>query len=138
MTLEGDLNLPEGAQAIVLFAHGSGRHSSRNRYVARVLNEAKLATLLLDLLTAEEEAIDLPTAHLRFNIGLLGARLIGATDWLTQYVATRRLPIGYPRQHWRCRGAGGGSRASVERGWLERRAPRSCLPGPAARAGDRC
>jgi len=97
VTLEGDLNLPEGAQAIVLFAHGSGsgRHSSRNRYVARVLNEAKLATLLLDLLTAEEEAIDLRTAHLRFNIGLLGARLIGATDWLTQYAATRRLPIGY-------------------------------------------
>jgi pimeloyl-ACP methyl ester carboxylesterase len=81
----------------VLFAHGSGssRHSPRNRYVARLLNEAKLATLLLDLLTAEEEAIDLRTAHLRFDIGLLAERLIGATDWLTQHPDTRDLPIGY-------------------------------------------
>ncbi len=66
VTLDGNLNLPEGARAVVLFAHGSGsgRHSSRNRHVAHVLNEAKLATLLIDLLTSEEEAIDMYTAHL--------------------------------------------------------------------------
>ena len=76
-TIEGNLNLPEGARAVVLFAHGSGssRFSSRNRYVARVLNEAKLATLLIDLLTSEEEAIDQRTAHLRFDIRLLAGRL---------------------------------------------------------------
>jgi putative phosphoribosyl transferase len=85
VTLEGNLSLPEGARGIVLFAHGSGssRHSPRNRYVARVLNEAKLATLLVDLLTPDEEAIDLRTAHLRFDIGLLAERLVGVTDWLT-------------------------------------------------------
>jgi pimeloyl-ACP methyl ester carboxylesterase len=96
-TIEGNLNLPEGARAVVLFAHGSGssRYSSRNRHVARVLNEANLATLLIDLLTAEEEAIDQRTAHLRFNIGLLAGRLICATDWLTQAADTRHLPIGY-------------------------------------------
>src|SRR5919107_2702686 len=83
-TLEGNLSLPERARRIVLFAHGSGssRHSPRNRYVARVLNEAKLATLLVDLLTPEEEAVDLRTAHLRFDIGLLAERLVAATDWL--------------------------------------------------------
>ena len=96
-TLEGNLNLPEGARAVVLFAHGSGssRFSSRNRYVARVLNEAKLATLLIDLLTPEEEAIDQRTAHLRFDIRLLAGRLVSATDWLTQNVDTRHLSIGY-------------------------------------------
>lgn len=95
--LEGNLNLPEESRGIVLFAHGSGssRHSPRNRYVARVLNEAKLATLLVDLLTTDEEAIDLQTAHLRFDIGLLAGRLVGATDWLTQYPDTRALRIGY-------------------------------------------
>jgi dienelactone hydrolase len=97
VTLDGDLSLPQGAQGVVLFAHGSGssRHSPRNRYVARRLNEAKLATLLLDLLSADEEAIDLRTAHLRFDIGLLAERLIGATDWLMQYPDTRHLRIGY-------------------------------------------
>jgi len=96
-TLEGNLNLPEGARAVVLFAHGSGssRFSSRNRYVARVLNEAKLATLLIDLLTPEEEATDQRTAHLRFDIRLLAGRLVSATDWLTQNVDTRHLSIGY-------------------------------------------
>jgi dienelactone hydrolase len=95
--LEGNLSLPEGARGVVLFAHGSGssRHSSRNRYVARLLNEAKLATLLVDLLTAEEEAVDLRTAHLRFDIGLLAERLVGATDWLTRHPDTRHLRIGY-------------------------------------------
>ena len=89
--------LPEYAQAIVLFAHGSGssRHSPRNRYVARVLNEAKLATLLIDLLTLHEEVIDTRTAHLRFDIDLLAERLVDATDWLTQFPDTKHLPIGY-------------------------------------------
>src|SRR5882757_5272004 len=86
-TIEGNLNLPESARAVVLFAHGSGssRYSSRNRHVARVLNEAKLATVLIDLLTSDEEAIDARTAHLRFDIALLEERLVGATDWLVQY-----------------------------------------------------
>jgi putative phosphoribosyl transferase len=97
VTLEGNLSLPERARGIVLFAHGSGssRHSPRNRYVARVLNEAKLATLLVDLLTPDEEAVDLRTAHLRFDIGLLAGRLVGVTDWLTHYPDTRQLRIGY-------------------------------------------
>src|SRR5260370_26377328 len=96
VTLDGNLRLPEDARAVVLFAHGSGsgRHSSRNRHVAQLLNEAKLATLLIDLLTANEEAIDLHTAHLRFDIDLLARRLSGATDWLTQRPDTRHLPIG--------------------------------------------
>jgi putative phosphoribosyl transferase len=95
--LDGDLRLPKGAQGIVLFAHGSGssRHSPRNRYVAALLNEARLGTLLLDLLTPDEEAIDVRTAQLRFDIGLLAERLIGATDWLTEQPETRPLRIGY-------------------------------------------
>jgi pimeloyl-ACP methyl ester carboxylesterase len=97
VTLVGDLRLPEDARAVVLFAHGSGsgRRSPRNRHVAELLNEAKLATLLIDLLTGDEEAIDLYTAHLRFDIKLLARRLISATDWLTQRADTRHLPIGY-------------------------------------------
>ena len=96
-TLEGNLSVPEGARGIVLFAHGSGsgRHSTRNRHVARLLNEAKLATLLVDLLTSDEETVDLRTAHLRFDIGLLAERLVGVTDWLTQSPDTRHLRIGY-------------------------------------------
>src|ERR1700737_1891214 len=95
--LDGNLTRPEESRAIVLFAHGSGssRHSPRHRYVARVLNEAKLATLLIDLLTPHEEAIDARTAHLRFDIDLLAERLVDATDWLTQYPDTQYLPIGY-------------------------------------------
>lgn len=97
VTLQGDLNLPESARAVVLFAHGSGsgRFSPRNRYVAELLNQAGLATLLVDLLTTEEEAIDMRTAHLRFDIGLLADRLIGATRWLKREPATRDLHIGY-------------------------------------------
>jgi dienelactone hydrolase len=97
VTLEGNLNLPERTRAVVLFAHGSGssRHSSRNRYVARVLNKANLATLLIDLLTPHEEEIDLNTGHLRFDISRLAERLVAATDWLTQYPDTRHLPLGY-------------------------------------------
>jgi putative phosphoribosyl transferase len=84
VTLEGNITLPEESRAIVLFAHGSGssRHSPRNRYVARVLNEAKLATLLIDLLMLHEEVVDARTAQLRFDIDLLAERLVDATDWL--------------------------------------------------------
>ena len=97
VTLEGDLSLPEAARGLVLFAHGSGssRLSPRNRHVARLLNEAKLATLLLDLLTSDEEAIDLRTAHLRFDVGLLAERLVRATDWVTEHPDTRALRVGY-------------------------------------------
>jgi dienelactone hydrolase len=97
VTLDGNLSLPEESRAVVLFAHGSGssRHSSRNRYVARVLNEAKLATLLIDLLTLDEEVIDARTAQLRFDIELLAERLVGATDWLTRFPDTKHLRIGY-------------------------------------------
>jgi putative phosphoribosyl transferase len=97
VTLEGNLSLPEGAGGIVLFAHGSGssRHSPRNRYVAALLNQAKLATLLVDLLTSDEETIDMQTAHLRFDIGLLAERLVAVTDWLTEYRDTGHLRIGY-------------------------------------------
>jgi putative phosphoribosyl transferase len=97
VTLEGNLTLPEKSIAIVLFAHGSGssRHSPRNRYVARVLNEARLATLLIDLLTLHEEVIDARTPQLRFDIELLAERLVGATDWLTQFPDTKHLRIGY-------------------------------------------
>ena len=97
VVLEGDLRLPERARGVVLFAHGSGssRRSSRNRYVAGLLNEAGLATLLIDLLTLEEERVDRQTAALRFDIDLLATRLIGATDWLTRYPDTRNLGLGY-------------------------------------------
>jgi putative phosphoribosyl transferase len=95
--LEGILGIPEGAQGVVLFAHGSGsgRHSPRNRYVAEVLREAGLATLLVDLLTPEEEEVDLRTRHLRFDIGLLADRLAGATDWLARNPDTQELGVGY-------------------------------------------
>jgi putative phosphoribosyl transferase len=97
LTLEGNLTLPKDAGGVVLFAHGSGssRHSPRNRHVAQMLNEANLATLLIDLLTPEEEMIDLRTAHLRFDIDLLAERLVAATDWLTQDANTRDLRVGY-------------------------------------------
>jgi putative phosphoribosyl transferase len=97
VTLEGNLTLPQDSHGIVLFAHGSGssRHSPRNRYAARVLNEAKLAMLLIDLLTPHAEVIDARTAQLRFDIDLLAERLVDATDWLTQFPDTTDLPIGY-------------------------------------------
>ena len=80
--LEGDLALPEEVIGVVLFAHGSGssRHSPGNRAVARALQEAGLATLLIDLLTPTEEAIDAKTACFRFDIALLAERLVGATQ----------------------------------------------------------
>ncbi|MEM2760877.1 MAG: dienelactone hydrolase family protein, partial [Nitrososphaerales archaeon] len=88
---------PEGARAVVLFAHGSGssRFSPRNRYVAEVLRKVGLATLLIDLLTVEEEKVDMYTMHLRFDIKLLADRLVGATDWLVQNHSTKKLRIGY-------------------------------------------
>ncbi|MBM3775543.1 MAG: hypothetical protein FJW37_10310 [Acidobacteria bacterium] len=96
VALAGDLAVPEGARGIVLFAHGSGsgRHSPRNRYVADALGSRGLATLLIDLLTGEEERIDLVTRHLRFDIPLLAARLTCAAEWLARDPATRELAIG--------------------------------------------
>ncbi|HUS05878.1 MAG TPA: alpha/beta family hydrolase [Bryobacteraceae bacterium] len=94
--LEGDLAKPDGAAAIVLFAHGSGssRHSSRNRYVAQILQQSGFATLLLDLLTAEEEQVDLHTRKLRFDILLLAQRLGEASHWLQNDSDTYNLPLG--------------------------------------------
>jgi putative phosphoribosyl transferase len=97
VNLEGNLALPEQAAGLVLFAHGSGssRFSPRNRMVASILRAGGLATLLIDLLSAEEEEIDRKTRHLRFDIELLAQRLVGATDWLRHNPATKRLAIGY-------------------------------------------
>ncbi|HET9418950.1 MAG TPA: dienelactone hydrolase family protein, partial [Chthoniobacterales bacterium] len=95
--LDGDLTIVEQATGIVLFAHGSGssRHSPRNQFVARTLNNAGLATLLFDLLTPEEELIDMRTAELRFDIDLLAGRLVDATRWTKLQPATRDLRFGY-------------------------------------------
>src|SRR5436309_10238344 len=84
VSLSGELNVPQKALGLVLFAHGSGssRHSPRNQSVARTIREAGVGTMLFDLLTAEEEAVDIHTRHLRFDIGLLADRLIDATDWI--------------------------------------------------------
>ena len=134
VALEGNLSLPERAGGVVLFAHGSGssRHSPRNRHVARMLNRANLATLLVDLLTPEEEALDVWTVHLRFDIGLLTGRLIGATDWLTQHPDTRHLRVGY---FGASTGAGAALVAAAERpdvvGAVVSRGGRPDLAGPA-------
>jgi putative phosphoribosyl transferase len=114
VVLEGTLGVPEGARGVVLFAHGSGsgRHSPRNRYVAQTLREAGLATLLIDLLTSEEEKVDLQTRHLRFDIRLLVERIVGATDWLAQNPDTRNLQVGY---FGASTGAGGALVAAAER-----------------------
>src|SRR5215216_1409915 len=95
--LSGNLTIPENAVALVLFAHGSGssRHSPRNQFVARTLNNAGLATLLFDLLTPNEERIDFYTAEFRFNIELLAERLSNATTWTRAQANTRDLGIGY-------------------------------------------
>ena len=95
--LDGNLTLVDEKKALVLFAHGSGssRHSPRNQFVARTLNEAGLATLLFDLLTPEEESVDLYTREHRFNIGLLAERLVHATKWAKQQKQTADLRIGY-------------------------------------------
>lgn len=96
VTLDGDLTLPAGSHGVVLFAHGSGssRHSPRNHYVARVLREAKLGTLLIDLLTRAEEQSEARTGHLRFDIPLLARRLGAAIEWLAWDDETRGLPVG--------------------------------------------
>ncbi len=95
--VEGTLTLPPGAKGVVLFAHGSGssRFSTRNMYVAREFNKSILGTLLFDLLTQEEEEVDLVTAEYRFNIALLAERLIGATEWLSNDPQTKKLSFGY-------------------------------------------
>jgi putative phosphoribosyl transferase len=95
--LPGNLTVPDNPTALVLFVHGSGssRHSPRNQSVARTLNNARLATLLFDLLTPEEEAMDLNTREHRFNIALLTERLVHATKWVKQHEQTRDLRIGY-------------------------------------------
>ncbi|HET7584673.1 MAG TPA: alpha/beta family hydrolase [Gemmatimonadaceae bacterium] len=108
VTLAGDLTIPTDAEAIVLFAHGSGssRHSPRNRRVARTLQDAALATLLMDLLTVDEERVDERTRQLRFDIELLATRLVAAIDWLGQQPDTGSLPIG-------CFGASTGAAAAL-------------------------
>ena len=95
--LLGNLTIPENAVALVLFAHGSGssRLSPRNQFVARTINRAGFGTLLFDLLTPEEEALDIYTREHRFNIGLLTERLVHATKWARQQEETRDLRIGY-------------------------------------------
>jgi putative phosphoribosyl transferase len=131
---EGNLSLPESAYGIVLFAHGSGssRFSQRNRHVAELLNREKLATLLVDLLSPEEEAVDLRTAQLRFNIGLLAERLVGITDWLVGQPDTRPLRIGY---FGASTGAAAALMAAAERPQIVRavvsRGGRPDLAGPA-------
>src|SRR5438067_10050249 len=105
VTLDGDLSVPSKPLGLVLFAHGSGssRRSPRNRFVAGVLQEAGMATLLFDLLTESEERIDERTAELRFDIGLLASRLRAATEWIRGFenfdprrgVTAGKVPIGY-------------------------------------------
>jgi dienelactone hydrolase len=106
--LEGGLVVPRDAVGAVVFAHGSGssRHSPRNRHVAARLVDSRLATLLIDLLTLEEEARDARTRELRFDIGLLASRLVTAVDWLGEEPATAQLAIG-------CFGASTGAAAAL-------------------------
>jgi dienelactone hydrolase len=106
--LAGDLGVPPGARGVVVFAHGSGsgRFSPRNRAVAQTLVEAGLATLLMDLLTPEEEAEDLRTARLRFDVQLLGDRVISTIDWLASDPDVGGLPVG-------CFGASTGAAAAL-------------------------
>lgn len=130
--LSGDLTLPDQAQGVVLFAHGSGssRHSPRNQFFARTIREAGVGTLLFDLLTKDEEAIDIHTAHLRFDIGLLASRLIDATYWING-------ELDYLRAGYFGSSTGGGAAllASAELGdtigAVVSRGGRSDLAGPA-------
>jgi pimeloyl-ACP methyl ester carboxylesterase len=95
ITLEGNLLVPAGATGIVLFAHGSGssRFSSRNRYVASVLRDGNLGTLLIDLLTGREEQHDAVTGALRFDIGMLADRLVGTSEWLHARYGDRKVGL---------------------------------------------
>ena len=97
VTLDGDLTLPEGAMGLVVFAHGSGssRHSTRNRAVAHALQRRGFATLLLDLLTRDEELIDEQTREYRFDVDLLARRVVTATDWAESNPNLHHLPLGY-------------------------------------------
>lgn len=108
VTLRGELRLPSKVAGVVLFAHGSGssRHSPRNVAVAAALHNAGLGTLLIDLLTSEEERSEAQTGHLRFDIGLLAGRLQDAALWLAQHAETRHLQIG-------CFGASTGAAAAL-------------------------
>jgi dienelactone hydrolase len=95
--LGGELIIPAAGIGLVVFAHGSGssRHSPRNQFVARMLREAGLGTLLFDLLTAEEEQTEFHTRHLRFNIPFLTGRLAAATRWALNQPACQGLRVGY-------------------------------------------
>jgi putative phosphoribosyl transferase len=106
--LAADILLPEGAVGLVLFAHGSGsnRHSPRNRHVADILNRGAVGTVLIDLLTADEEAVDMRTAELRFDIPLLGGRLTGIADWIGRQPRLKNLGLG-------CFGASTGAAAAL-------------------------
>src|SRR5215467_8374906 len=97
LLLSGSITIPDNSMGLVLFAHGSGssRHSPRNQFVARILNRAGLGTLLFDLLTPEEEALDISTREHRFNISLLAKRLVHATNWARQQDQTSDLRNGY-------------------------------------------
>jgi putative phosphoribosyl transferase len=97
VTLEAELTMPRSATGIVLFAHGSGsgRHSPRNQFVAWNLQCAGLGTLLLDLLTSQDELDDTLDGHLRFDVRLLARRLIAATIWSATHDVTRNLSVGY-------------------------------------------
>ena len=97
VTIDGDLHLPDNARGLVIFAHGSGssRFSRRNRGVAVTLESRGFATLLLDLLTRDEEAVDERTREYRFDIDLLGRRVVGATDWVQSRTDLHHLPISY-------------------------------------------
>jgi len=95
--LAADVSVPDRATGLVLFAHGSGssRHSPRNRHVADILNRGAIGTVLTDLLTEEEEAVDIQTAELRFDISMLGRRLAGITDWIGRQPVLKNLGLGY-------------------------------------------
>jgi putative phosphoribosyl transferase len=97
VVINGNLEIPENAKGIVLFAHGSGssRFSPRNTYVASLMNKIGIATLLIDLLTAEEEDVDEYTGQYRFDVNMLGERLIDSTRWLKKNAETKNLAVGY-------------------------------------------
>jgi putative phosphoribosyl transferase len=111
--LQGELIIPAGAKGVVLFAHGSGssRHSPRNQLVASKIRDAGIGTLLFDLLTQEEEAVDIRINHLRFDLDLLATRLLDATNWIKEREETSSLRIGY---FGSSTGAGAALIASVE------------------------
>src|SRR3982750_84908 len=122
VTLEGELTAPGNAKGVVLFAHGSGssRHSPRNQFVARTIREAGVGTLLFDLLTQEEETVDMRTRHLRFDIGLLADRLVDATNWIKRGADTSHLSVGYFGSSTGGGGALGGAAAPGGKIWPRR------------------